>query len=71
MVVKKLPGGEWESLAINIQSTCMREFKTVKVNKQIFKFRELNKKNSGIKQKEGNEEKLGRVEKKLIIKIQI
>lgn len=63
MVVKKATGGEWESVAINIQSTCMREFKTLKVDKQIFKLREFNKKNSGIKKKEGNEGKLSRVEK--------
>lgn len=48
---------------INIQSTCMREFKTLKIDKQIFKLREFNKKNSGIKKKEGNEGKLSRVEK--------
>lgn len=54
MVVKMPPGGEWESLAINIQSTCMREFKTLKVDKQIFKLGEFNKRNSGIKKKEGN-----------------
>lgn len=32
----------------------MRDFKTLKVDKQIFKLGEFNKRNSGIKKKEGN-----------------